>query len=291
MMKIENVVNNLPTDYMMEALVQSARVLSKDPVCSTCDANNKAEFICMQCLDMMCSSCHKIHKKMSVSRSHDVESLSSVTPERLAASGPPLCADHGDKQFLFCQDHGLALCASCKDERHSQCQAVNKLDDEMISAKKSLDTLIDQVTKEEEKLKKEIAEMDSLVKDVDISRHEDMAQIDKACDRLQILVEEFCINMKRQSEASHNSSKQNLCRNKNRCSEKLASVTSHKRIIFKAKEVSPRPALIHLAKALTNRVNYVENSYHQFMTPSRVGTSCEDMVRKIEEMLNKSLMY
>ncbi|PVD22013.1 hypothetical protein C0Q70_17816 [Pomacea canaliculata] len=90
-------VDALPTDFVMEALVESARVLSKDHLCCVCE-DVRADFICLQCLDMMCTACTKAHRKFSGTRSHDVESVSTVTPERLAASRPALCADHGDKQ-------------------------------------------------------------------------------------------------------------------------------------------------------------------------------------------------
>ncbi|PVD21772.1 hypothetical protein C0Q70_17573 [Pomacea canaliculata] len=74
-----DIADALPTEYVMEALVDTAHVLDKEHICCVCD-DAKADFICMQCLDMMCSSCYKIHKKFSATRSHDVESVSTVTP-------------------------------------------------------------------------------------------------------------------------------------------------------------------------------------------------------------------
>ncbi|PVD21771.1 hypothetical protein C0Q70_17572 [Pomacea canaliculata] len=92
-----DVADDLPTDYVMEALVQNSVVLSKNPSCCVCD-DVKADFLCVQCLDLLCSSCSRAHKKLSATRSHDVVSVSTVTPERLAASRPALCADHGEEQ-------------------------------------------------------------------------------------------------------------------------------------------------------------------------------------------------
>ncbi|PVD22012.1 hypothetical protein C0Q70_17815 [Pomacea canaliculata] len=51
-----NVADALPTDLVMEAVVQSAGVLAQDPNCRACE-EGKADFICLQCLDMMCISC------------------------------------------------------------------------------------------------------------------------------------------------------------------------------------------------------------------------------------------
>ncbi|PVD22030.1 hypothetical protein C0Q70_17833 [Pomacea canaliculata] len=160
-------VDALPTDFVMEALVESARVLSKDHLCCVCE-DVRADFICMH---------------------HDVESVSTVTPERLAASRPALCADHGDKQadsFCFC--HRLAVCKFCKVQKHTECSKVSDFDYEIQLSENSLTDLTKILVEAEQKLEQAIGQVTSRLQEVDVSEQEDMAHVDKTCDRLHKLL-------------------------------------------------------------------------------------------------------
>ncbi|XP_025080022.1 E3 ubiquitin-protein ligase TRIM33-like, partial [Pomacea canaliculata] len=148
-----DVVDALPTDSVLEAIVESASILVKDGMCTVCE-DLKAEYICIQCLEKMCPSCRKIHKKMVATRSHDVESVSTVTPERLAASRPALCADHvTEKADFFCVDHNLVICTPCFSNKHRECLDVKSLDEKMKSAEDALGLLREKLLKAEDNLK------------------------------------------------------------------------------------------------------------------------------------------
>ncbi|XP_025114372.1 E3 ubiquitin-protein ligase TRIM33-like isoform X2 [Pomacea canaliculata] len=253
-------VDALPTDFVMEALVESARVLSKDHLCCVCE-DVRADFICLQCQDMLCTACTKAHRKLSMSRSHDVESISTVTPERLAASRPALCADHGDKQadsFCFC--HRLVVCKSCKVQKHSGCLKVSDFDFEIHSAENSLTHLTKILVEAEQKLEQAIGQVTSRLQEVDVSEQEDMAQVDKTCDRLHKLVEDFRDKVKDKTRVSHLQIRNSLRDVKTALSNRVGKVTSHKLIVTRAVAVSPRPALIHMTQALTDRVNSLDLS-------------------------------
>ncbi|XP_025114420.1 E3 ubiquitin-protein ligase TRIM33-like [Pomacea canaliculata] len=280
-------VDALPTDFVMEALVESARVLSKDHLCCVCE-DVRADFICMQCQDMLCSACTKAHKKLSVSRSHDVESVSTVTPERLAASRPALCADHGDKQAeFFCREHRLAVCSACKANKHKVCPETNYLDDEIKSVQKSLTDLTKNLVEAEQKLEQAIGQLTSRLQEVDVSEEEDMAQVDKACDRLHKLVEDVCNKLKDKCRTQHLKIRKSLCDVKTSLSYRLGKVTLHKHIVTRAVAVSPRPALIHMTQALTDRVNSLDLSAdlqgEVWVKPLSSVECCQDVVRVIED--------
>ncbi|PVD22026.1 hypothetical protein C0Q70_17829 [Pomacea canaliculata] len=253
-------VDALPTDFVMEAMVESARVLSKDHLCCVCE-DVRADFICMQCQDMLCSACRNDHKKLSVSSSHDVESVSTVTPERLAASRPALCADHGDKLAdTFCFYHRLAVCKSCKSEKHRECLNVSDLHDEIETTQNSFTDLTKILVEAEQKLEQAIGQVTSCLQQVDVNEQEDMAQMDKTCDRLHKLVEDVCSKLKQKTRTSHLQIRNSLRDVKTDLSNRLGKVTSHKHIVTRAVEVSPRPALIHMTQALTDRVNSLDLS-------------------------------
>ncbi|XP_025114370.1 E3 ubiquitin/ISG15 ligase TRIM25-like isoform X2 [Pomacea canaliculata] len=281
-------VDALPTDFVMEALVESARVLSKDHLCCVCE-DVRADFICMQCQDMMCSACAKVHKKMSISRSHDVESVSTVTPERLAASRPALCADHGDKQadsFCFC--HRLVVCKSCKVQKHSECLKVSDFDFEIHSAENSLTHLTKILVEAEQKLEQVIGQVTSRLQEVDVSEQEDMSQVDKICECLQTLVEDFRMRLMEKTRTSHLQIRNSLRDVKTNFSNRLGKVTSHRHIVTRATAVSPRPAVIHMTQALTDRVNSLDLSSHfedVWVKPLLSAKWCLEVVARIEQEL------
>ncbi|PVD22059.1 hypothetical protein C0Q70_17862 [Pomacea canaliculata] len=282
-------VDALPTDFVMEALVESARVLSKDHLCCVCE-DVRADFICMQCQDMLCSACTKAHRKLSMSRSHDVESVSTVTPERLAASRPALCADHGDKHAeLFCRSHGLPVCLACKSNIHKVCPEVNFLDDEIQSAQNLLKDLTKSLVEAEQKLEQAIGQVTSRLQEVDVSEQEDMAQVDKTCDRLQKLVEDFRKNLKEKTRTSHLKIRNSLRDVKTDLSNRLGKVTSHKHIVTRAVAVSPRPALIHMTQALTDRVNSLDLNANLegevWEKPLSSAEYCQEVAGRIEKDL------
>ncbi|PVD22061.1 hypothetical protein C0Q70_17864 [Pomacea canaliculata] len=282
-------VDALPTDFVMEALVESARVLSKDHLCCVCE-DVRADFICMQCQDMLCTMCTKAHRKLSATRSHDVESVSTVTPERLAASRPALCADHGDKQAeFFCREHRLAVCSACKANKHIVCLETNYLDNEIKSVQKSLTDLTKNLAEAEQKLEQAIGRLTSRLQEVDVSEQEDMAQVDKTCDRLHKLVEDVCNKLKDKCRKQHLKIRKSLCDVKTGLSYRVGKVTSHKHIVTRAVAVSPRPALIHMTQALTDRVNSLDLSADLqgdvWVTPLSSVECCQDVVRRIEDEL------
>ncbi|PVD22045.1 hypothetical protein C0Q70_17848 [Pomacea canaliculata] len=282
-------VDALPTDFVMEALVESARVLSKDHLCCVCE-DVRADFICMQCQDMLCSACTKVHKKMSVSRSHDVESVSTVTPERLAASRPALCADHGDKHAkYFCREHRLPVCSACKSHKHKVCRETNYLDDEIKSVQNSLTDLTKNLVEAEQKLEQAIGQVTSSLQEVDVSEQEDMAQVDKVCDRLHKLVEDVFNKLKDKCRKKHLKIRKSLCDVKTGLSNRLGKVTSHKHIVTRAVAVSPRPALIHVTQALTDRVNSLDLSTdlqgEVWAKPLSSVECCQEVVRRIQDEL------
>ncbi|PVD36812.1 hypothetical protein C0Q70_03802 [Pomacea canaliculata] len=276
------VVDALPTDSVMEAIVESAGMLIKDDICNACD-DLTAEYICMECVEKMCPSCVKIHKKMVATRSHDVESVSTVTPERLAASRPALCADHGDKQAeLFCPLHHLVFCALCFSEKHNECPNVRHLEDEMKSAENALGSLTEVLAKWENNLQQAIGNLTVRTQAANAVEEQNMALVDKTCDRLQKIVEECRKRLKKLIRDSIGKFKKSLCDVKSELDKRLGKVTSHKHLVTRATTVRPRPALIHAAQTLTDRVNSVDLSadleVEPWVSPSPdIRKQCDDV--------------
>ncbi|KAL8619115.1 hypothetical protein ACOMHN_019387 [Nucella lapillus] len=82
---LEGVAEGLPTDLSMVRLVEAERLLNKQHQCCACE-QVVATCLCLDCRDMMCKSCAKIHIKFSNSKTHVIEELCDLTPEKLAAN-------------------------------------------------------------------------------------------------------------------------------------------------------------------------------------------------------------
>ncbi|PVD36806.1 hypothetical protein C0Q70_03796 [Pomacea canaliculata] len=285
-----NVVDALPTDNVMEAIVENASILVKSDMCTVCD-DVTAEYICMQCFEKMCPSCMKIHRKMVVSRSHDVESVSTVTPERLAASRPALCADHvTEKAEFVCVDHNLAICTPCFSNKHRACLDVKSLDEKMKSAEDAIGSLKEKLIKAEGKLKQAIHNLNVRVQTADVTEQQNMALVDKTCDRLQSMVDDCRKELKKLISDSVSKFKKSLCDVQSELDKRLGKVTSHKHLVTRATTVRPRPALIHAAQTLTDRVNSLDLSdkveAELLVTPSSEITKyCDDVERDIGDEL------
>ncbi|XP_025080974.1 E3 ubiquitin-protein ligase Midline-1-like [Pomacea canaliculata] len=255
-----DVCSALPTDFVMEVIVENARVLVKDGMCTICD-DVTAEYICMQCFEKMCPSCMKIHKKMVATRSHDVESVSTVTPERLAASRPALCADHGDKPAeLFCVDDSLLICTSCFYNKHNECLNIKDLNNEMKAAEKSLSSLTEKLAMGKDNLKQAIDNLNMRIQQAHVTEERNMALVDKTCDSLQKMVDECRKQLKRLISDSLSQFIKSLCDVKSELDKRLGKVTSHKHLVTRATTVRPCPALIQAAQTLTDRVNSLDLS-------------------------------
>ncbi|PVD36818.1 hypothetical protein C0Q70_03808 [Pomacea canaliculata] len=285
-----DVVDALPTDSVMEAIVENAPVLMSDGMCTACD-DLKAEYVCVHCLEKMCPSCMKIHKKMIATRSHDVESVSTVTPERLAASRPALCAEHvTEKAELFCVDHNLAICTSCFSNKHRACLDIKSLDEKMKSAEDALNSLREKLLEAGDNLKQEIVNLNVRVQTADVTEQQNMALVDKTCDQLQKMVDECRKQVKKLISDSVSKFKKSLCDFKIELEKRLGKVTSHKHLVTRATTVRPRPALIHAAQTLTDRVNSLDLSddleAEPWVNPSpEITKCCDDVVTDISDEL------
>ncbi|PVD21981.1 hypothetical protein C0Q70_17784 [Pomacea canaliculata] len=246
----ENIVDALPTDEALNSLATVVNILTQENECHACDGV-KAESICSQCLVKLCAACTRAHKKLPVTRNHEVESLSAVTAERLAASGPGLCPQHDQQISYFCSDDNLAVCASCCIEDHKACRRIIRLDSEMKSSKKKILNLEDKLTKAEAKIEETINHLDMRLKE---STHS-QSLMDTARENLM----KFC---KKEEEKSRNFQEvvRSVQKVRLKLRERLARVKSHKRIVSRARAVCPRPGLVYAKRALQDRVNTLDLS-------------------------------
>nr|KAG5700569.1 hypothetical protein BaRGS_015365 [Batillaria attramentaria] len=192
----DDIADSLPTDLTMEARVECAAILSKKHVCGGCQTS-PATSICLNCGDMLCGTCTKAHKNLSLTKHHDVEDLATMTAERLAAKRRLPCSVHADKASeLYCPTHGAVICQLCATSKHRACPEVTELEEKMQEERAVLAELAATLKAGESKLEGAISELDQYLVDMEKATQAALADIDRKCDRLQSCVEAFRKRMK-----------------------------------------------------------------------------------------------
>ena len=126
---LEDIADGFPTDLAMEELVEAQRLLNKGHNCCVCE-DVAATSLCLKCGDMLCKACKKAHGKLSFSKDHIVEDLSSLTAEKVVANRQSTCEAHpGKTTELYCPTHGASICLLCASSKHRNCPEVKDLEE------------------------------------------------------------------------------------------------------------------------------------------------------------------
>ncbi|KAK7088350.1 E3 ubiquitin-protein ligase Midline-1-like isoform X2 [Littorina saxatilis] len=235
----EDVVDALPDDVAMAALVNSTRVLSQDVVCAGCK-DSEAVSICLHCGDMLCASCTRAHGNLSATRQHTVETLATMTAERLATSQFAACCVHSDKPSeLYCPTHGAAICNLCASSEHRACPEVTLFEKRLDELQQELSAMSEMLKAAEYNLDRSISQLDQQLEEVERNANKSLAEIDEACDRLEKSIKacrrrlrELTLAAKQKVEKSVQATRADMLGRRGR-------MTSHRRVVDRVKVTSP----------------------------------------------------
>ncbi|XP_070205383.1 uncharacterized protein [Littorina saxatilis] len=249
----EEVVDALPDDVAMAALVESTRVLSQDHVCVVCQST--AVSICLTCNDMMCKPCGQAHTKYSVARDHKVEDLSSMTAEELAASQPDHCSVHTSKPCeLFCPTHGAAICHLCASAKHRACPDLTELAEAADKSREELSQMVTSLLTEEQQLEEAVAALERHLEATEKVVQEAVAEIDWTCDQLENSVKECRRRLKRMTLDAKAKVKDTVLDVKVTLLDHRGRLTSHRRVADRTTRGATNKVMCDVTRALRNRV-------------------------------------
>ncbi|XP_070205273.1 E3 ubiquitin-protein ligase TRIM71-like isoform X2 [Littorina saxatilis] len=250
----EDVVNALPDDVAMAALVESTRVLSQDHVCVGC--KSAAVSICLNCNDMMCKSCDDLHTKFSATRDHKVEDLSSMTAEELAASQPDHCSVHTSNPCeLFCPTHGAAICHLCASAKHRACPDLTELAEAADKSREELSQMVTSLLSEEQQLEEAVAALERHLEATEKVVQEAVAEIDRTCDKLEKSVKECRCRLKEMTLDAKAKVKDTVLTVKVTLLDHRGRLTSHRRVANRTTRGSTNKGMCDVTRALRDRVN------------------------------------
>ena len=257
---LEDIADGFPTDLAMAALVEANRLLSKKHVCRVC-VNAEAVSMCLTCGDMFCQSCSTVHKKQSVTQHHKLESLASLTAEKLAANRPATCAIHGDEMSkMFCPTHGVSICLFCVTENHRQCPAVTKLEKRMEEVRAELAELTAMLSAGETELDTAISQLDQHLQDLDKRTQAAVAEIEATADRLQSAVKAWRRRLKELALSKCAEAKTAVTAGKTLLLQRRGRLTTHKHVTHRVQGFSTHGSFGDMAAQLKTRVYGLDRS-------------------------------
>ena len=257
---LEDIADGFPTDLTMAALVEAHRLLSKQHACRVC-VNEAAVSMCLTCMDMFCQSCSTMHKKQSVTEHHKVESLASLTVEKLAANRPATCAVHDNEMSkLFCPTHGVSICLFCVTENHRQCPDVMKLEKRMEEVRAELAELTAMLSAGETELDTAISQLDQHLQDLDNRTQAAVAEIEATADRLESAVKAWRCRLKDLALSKCAEAKTAVTDGKTLLLQRRGRLTSHKHVTHRVEGFSTYGFFGDLATLLKTRVYGLDRS-------------------------------
>ena len=154
-------------------------------MCNVCTSVAAAS-VCVTCRDKMCTSCTAIHGKLSATRDHVVEDLSSLTAEQLAAKSTTTCAVHKSKRAdFYCRTHNVCICLDCAKSSHRECSHVRYVEDQKEENLKLISELTAKLRAGEARLMQTVAQLDNILHDIERHEEDAVALIEDKCDRLE----------------------------------------------------------------------------------------------------------
>ena len=257
---VEDIADGFPTDLAMAALLEANRLLSKQHACRVC-VNEAAVSMCLTCGDMFCQSCSTMHKKQSVTEHHKVESLASLTVEKLAANRPATCAVHDEKMSeVYCPTHGASICFLCARTDHRQCPDVMKLEKRMEEVRAELAELTAMLSAGETELDTAMSNLDQYLQDLDKRTQDAVAEIEATADRLQSAVKAWRRRLKELALSKCAEAKTAVTDGKTLFLQRRGRLTTHKHVTHRVQGFSTHGSFGDMAALLKTRVYGLDRS-------------------------------
>ena len=257
---LEDIADGFPTDLAMAALVESDRLLNKGHNCCVCE-DVAATCLCLNCGDMFCQPCRKLHNKQTATKHHTVENLSSLTPDKIAANLPATCAVHADETCkLFCPTHGVSICHVCATLRHRSCPEVKDLEEKVKEARAALAEMAARLSAGETELDRAINQLDQHLQETEERTRAAIAEIEATCDRLESAIKECRRRLKELALSASSDVEEAVHAGKTCLLQRRGKLTSHKGVIQRAMEVTTRDDDKDMNSVMKTRVNDLDYS-------------------------------
>ncbi|XP_078321671.1 E3 ubiquitin-protein ligase TRIM33-like [Crassostrea virginica] len=144
----------------------------KDQFCHACrraDEEEIATHWCKSCLEYLCRTCAKCHKRNAASQIYELIPVSEKETVPIAFESRVLCIDHNAPAKYLCVDHEELCCAECVCTKHQKCNQVDEIEkiaDNLIQSG-TLKKLAQEILKHNDVLFQAKTEGETIMKHID----------------------------------------------------------------------------------------------------------------------------
>nr|XP_022308049.1 E3 ubiquitin-protein ligase Midline-1-like [Crassostrea virginica] len=103
----------------------------QDQFCDACrraDEEEVATELCKSCLESLCLSCVKFHKRNAASKNHELIPLTNENKVPNENESRASCNDHNSPLEYMCFDHEELCCPKCVFTNHRKCKQVDEIE-------------------------------------------------------------------------------------------------------------------------------------------------------------------
>jgi hypothetical protein len=129
----EDWAKGFPLNLLVIGLVEKQKIERAETQCMSCQRLEKSEpalFVCVECSDVLCKTCHQCHKANKFTSGHKTVSITNISEvEKSLNFFRYACPDHKNEELkLFCVDHDVPCCSLCVSVTHRKCNEVVTVD-------------------------------------------------------------------------------------------------------------------------------------------------------------------
>lgn len=127
----ENILAELNTwanDFPANDKLGNISQTSQGNLCDGCQRDGEeeeAKQFCLMCKEKLCNMCVKYHRRLVVTKDHEVLSMDELKKSLIVMETRKTCYTHADKIIkYYCQDHSVPCCTVCVCTGHRKCDNV-----------------------------------------------------------------------------------------------------------------------------------------------------------------------
>ncbi|KAL8597594.1 hypothetical protein ACOMHN_001525 [Nucella lapillus] len=258
--EVARLADSFPTDLFMEKLVEAERLLSGDHHCKVCE-DVAATALCLQCGDMLCSSCKKVHKKLSMLKNHVVEDLAFLTAQELACRRPSVCQAHPEETCrLYCPSHAESVCWLCASTKHRACSDLTELADKVDEADESLEKMVGRLEVGEREIDRAIALLDQHWEKTEDKARKAIADIEETRHCLDANVQAWEVCLMHQTEKERDYIKASVEEAKDHLLQQKGKLSTHREILQQGQGMRNLGVVGKMMTAMETRVEELDHT-------------------------------
>lgn len=209
--KLKDWANDFPTNDRLGNISQA----SQGNLCDGCQRDGEeeeAKQFCLMCKEKLCGMCVKYHRRLVVTKDHEVLSMDELKKSPIVMETRKSCYTHAEEIIrYYCQDHSIPCCTVCICTGHRKCDNIETVTETAERLR----------TKEHYKLFVAMGELEKEMTDIKNKLEKNIADIEETSDNLSEEAEALYTKLQKHIEKIKNEYLRKLSEKSKECRGKL----------------------------------------------------------------------